>query len=108
MLLKTVPIEVISSTAKGWKGKYFQELWVPPTQQSSHEFQFEKKKFTKCLKISFNYIFMNSKKNIIAVNITKKQRGTSEHAIKNGFTVKIMYVGTKIELLGSLKGKGFF
>ena len=50
---------------------------------------------------------MNSK-NIIAVNVTKKQRGTSEHAIKNGFTVKIMYVGTKIELLGSLKGKGFF
>ena len=34
---------------------------------------------------------MNSK-NIIAVNVTKKQRGTSEHAIKNGFPVKIMYV----------------
>ena len=50
---------------------------------------------------------MNSK-NIIAVNVTKKQRGTSEHSIKNGFPVKIMYVGTKIELLGSLKGKGFF
>jgi hypothetical protein len=33
---------------------------------------------------------------------------TSEHAIKNGSTMKIIYVGTKIELLGSLKGKGFF
>lgn len=78
---------------------------------NSHHMNFNfggKKKITKCLKISFNYIFMNSKKNIIAVNITKKQRGTSEHAIKNGFTVKIMYVGTKIELLGSLKGKDFF
>ena len=78
---------------------------------NSHHMNFnfeKKKKITKCLKISFNYIFMNSKENIIAVNITKKQRGTSEHAIKNGFTVKIMYVGTKIELLGSLKGKDFF
>ena len=35
---------------------------------------------------------MRSKKNIIAVNVTKKQRGTSERAIKNGFPVKIMYV----------------
>ena len=51
---------------------------------------------------------MHSKKNIIAVNVTKKQRGTSERAIKNGFPMKIMYVGTKIELLGSLKEKGFF
>lgn len=42
---------------------------------------------------------MDSKKNIIAVKVTKKQRGTTEHAIKNGFTVKITDVDTKIHYL---------